>query len=91
MDKFYFNFISSLSGHAEAVISAQFSPDSEKLASGSGDTTVRFWDIHTQTPLHTCSGSFHFCFFPENIVIILTRINICRAQELGALYCLVTR
>lgn len=47
---------SSLPGHAEAVISTQFSPDSLKLASGSGDTTVRFWDIHTQTPLHTCHG-----------------------------------
>lgn len=27
-----------------------------KLASGSGDKTVRFWDIHTQTPEFTCTG-----------------------------------
>ncbi|CAH1713906.1 unnamed protein product [Aphis gossypii] len=47
---------SSLPGHAEAVISVQFSPDSRKLASGSGDTTVRFWDLDMQTPLHTCEG-----------------------------------
>lgn len=47
---------SSLPGHAEAVISVQFSPNSNHLASGSGDTTVRFWDINTQTPHHTCRG-----------------------------------
>lgn len=26
------------------------------LASGSGDTTVRFWDLTTETPLHTARG-----------------------------------
>ncbi|KCV67521.1 hypothetical protein H696_06040 [Fonticula alba] len=40
----------SIPGHAEAVLSVAFSPDGSRLASGSGDTTVRFWDITTQTP-----------------------------------------
>ena len=26
------------------------------LASGSGDTTVRFWDVNTETPHYTCKG-----------------------------------
>ena len=30
------------------------------LASGSGDTTVRLWDIFTETPLHTCKGHKHW-------------------------------
>ncbi|XP_047503977.1 notchless protein homolog 1 [Pieris napi] len=47
---------SSIPGHAEAVISTCFSPSGNHLASGSGDTTVRFWDINTQTPLHVCKG-----------------------------------
>ncbi|XP_073971799.1 notchless protein homolog 1 [Rhodnius prolixus] len=47
---------SSMPGHAEAVISVKFSPAGEKLASGSGDTTVRFWDVSTQTPHFTCKG-----------------------------------
>lgn len=47
---------SSLPGHAEAVISVSFSPDGKHLASGSGDTTVRFWDLLTQSPYHTCKG-----------------------------------
>ncbi|XP_069695001.1 notchless protein homolog 1 [Periplaneta americana] len=51
---------SSLPGHAEAVISASFSPDGRHLASGSGDTTVRFWDISTQTPVYTCRGHKHW-------------------------------
>lgn len=47
---------SSIAGHAEPVISAAFSCDGKRLASGSGDTTVRFWDVTTETPLHTCRG-----------------------------------
>ncbi|XP_068911491.1 notchless protein homolog 1 [Tenebrio molitor] len=47
---------SSMPGHAEAVISVSFSPDGKHLASGSGDTSVRFWDVDTQTPYHTCKG-----------------------------------
>lgn len=48
--------VTSLSGHGEAIVSASFSPDGSGLASGSGDTTVRFWDVTTQTPFHTCSA-----------------------------------
>ena len=40
-------------GHAEAVLSVQFSPNGRYMASGSGDTTVRLWDLATGTPLHT--------------------------------------
>jgi len=38
-------------GHTEAVLSLNFSPDCKNLASGSGDGTVRLWDIFTQTPM----------------------------------------
>jgi len=51
---------SSMPGHAEAVVSAVFSPDGSYLASGSGDMTVRFWDITTETPQHTCRGHKHW-------------------------------
>ncbi|KAL3857901.1 hypothetical protein ACJMK2_012526 [Sinanodonta woodiana] len=51
---------SSIPGHAEAVISIQFSPDGRYLASGSGDTTVRFWDVSTETPQFTCKGHKHW-------------------------------
>ncbi|XP_016906333.2 notchless protein homolog 1 [Apis cerana] len=50
----------SLEGHKEAVISVAFSPNGTCLASGSGDTTVRFWDIYTQTPYYTCEGHKHW-------------------------------
>ncbi|XP_071849132.1 notchless protein homolog 1-like [Apostichopus japonicus] len=51
---------SSLPGHAEAVISVAFSPSGRYLASGSGDTTVRFWDVNTETPDYTCRGHKHW-------------------------------
>lgn len=38
-------------GHTEAVLSINFSSDCKNLASGSGDGTVRLWDVYTQTPL----------------------------------------
>ncbi|GAV02520.1 hypothetical protein RvY_13076 [Ramazzottius varieornatus] len=47
---------STMEGHGEAVISTQFSPDGGYLASGSGDTTVRLWDVNTETPQFTCKG-----------------------------------
>jgi len=51
---------SSIPGHGEAVISTAFSPDGQHLASGSGDTTVRFWDVKTETPHFTCVGHKHW-------------------------------
>ncbi|CAH8561417.1 unnamed protein product [Heterobilharzia americana] len=46
---------SSLPGHKGAVLVVQFSPDGRSLASGSGDQTVRFWDLNTELPLTTGS------------------------------------
>jgi len=51
---------STIPGHAEAVISVRFSPNGKHLASGSGDTTVRFWDVNTETPHFTCKGHKHW-------------------------------
>ena len=36
----------------------QFSPNGRYMASGSGDTTVRMWDLATGTPLHTLKVRF---------------------------------
>ncbi|EAS06667.1 notchless-like protein (macronuclear) [Tetrahymena thermophila SB210] len=47
---------SSLPGHTDSVLSVQFSPDGQNLASGSGDTTVRFWDVNTELPKETGKG-----------------------------------
>ena len=56
----------SMPGHAEAVLSVNFSPDGRQLASGSGDTSVRFWDLGTQLPAHTCQVWVHANPLPCN-------------------------
>jgi ribosome assembly protein 4 len=47
---------STLEGHSEAILQCSFSPDGSKLASASGDCTVRLWDLNTESPEHTCEG-----------------------------------
>lgn len=47
---------STLAGHADAILHVCFSPDGRHLATGSGDSTVRLWDIHTETPRFTLRG-----------------------------------
>lgn len=51
---------STLPGHTDSVLVVAFSPDGSMLASGSGDKTMRLWDLNTQTPLATCLGHTHW-------------------------------
>ena len=44
----------TMPGHTEAVLHVSFSPNGKHLASGGGDTTVRFWDVNTSLPKYTC-------------------------------------
>ncbi|PPQ65191.1 hypothetical protein CVT24_011375 [Panaeolus cyanescens] len=47
---------STLSGHASPILCASFSPTGNLLATGSGDTNARLWDLNTETPSHVLSG-----------------------------------
>ncbi|KAF2740510.1 F-box/WD repeat-containing protein pof1 [Polyplosphaeria fusca] len=47
----------AISGHGDNILAVQFSPvNSSRMASGSGDKTVRVWDCDTNTPVHTLKG-----------------------------------
>ncbi|CDJ44742.1 hypothetical protein, conserved, partial [Eimeria tenella] len=39
--------------HEEAILATAFSPEGSRLATAGGDTTVRLWDLNTETPLKT--------------------------------------
>ncbi|KAL8562080.1 hypothetical protein ACOMHN_031851 [Nucella lapillus] len=47
---------SSLQAHADPIVAVAFSADGRYLASASGDKTVKFWDLNTETPQYSCKG-----------------------------------
>ena len=46
----------TLSGHTEAILCVAFSPDCKRLLTGSGDGTLRLWELSTETPVATLKG-----------------------------------
>ena len=52
----------TIPGHADNIVDVAFSPNGDKLVSGGGDKTVRFWDVHTATPFKKCEG---LCTLPH--------------------------
>jgi ribosome assembly protein 4 len=65
---------SSISGHGEPILTAQFSPATSSIfVTGSGDNTARIWDCDTGTPKHTLQGhtSWVLCtsFSPDGTII----------------------
>lgn len=43
-------------GHGAPILCASFSPTGSMLATGSGDNTVRLWDLHTELPKSALTG-----------------------------------
>jgi WD40 repeat protein len=54
--------ISLLKGHSDIINGLAFSPDGNRLISGSADKTARIWDIRTQNTIHVLKGHTEFIF-----------------------------
>ena len=60
-------------GYTEGVYSVAFSPDGNTLASGSGDTTIKIWDIQTVEEIVTLEGHTDYvgivAFSPDGLTL----------------------
>jgi len=49
-------YINNPQGHSDYVYSVAFSPDGRQVVSGSGDKTIKLWDVATGQEIRTFSG-----------------------------------
>ncbi len=48
--------LKTLEGHSDKIYSVTFSADSKILASGSGDHSIKLWDVQKQCEIQTLKG-----------------------------------
>ena len=67
------NLIATLDAHTNWVTSVAFSPDGTMIASGSGDRTVKLWDVATQREIATLEAHrnvvYSVVFSPDGTMI----------------------
>lgn len=52
----FFECLCTLEGHSNSVCCLAISPDGHNLVSGSGDRTIKVWDVETAQAIHTLKG-----------------------------------
>jgi WD40 repeat protein len=76
--------LDTLQGHTDRIWSIAFSPDGMILASGSHDGSIKLWDVHMGTLLHTLRSERPYERMNIAHVRGLTSTQIAALKALGA-------
>ena len=73
-----------LEGHTDSILTVQFSPNSNLLVSGGGDSNVKFWDMNTDTEININNeNNIHnnwilsLTFSPDNSILVSADVDGC--------------
>ena len=82
----YLRPIAVLAGHTEMIVSAEYSPDGQRILTAAPDGTARVWDANGKlltTLSHSAQGIASATFSPDGQRILTTSFDAVRVWDVS--------